>query len=81
MFRNGLEAVVAGGRAVFAKTNLSEGQVKIIADDEDVAGGDFIEMSESLSWNAGIVVEALGFEEDVVLGFEPNGIIFVFLPS
>ena len=38
-------------------------------------------MSEILDRKAGIVVEILRFEEDCVARFEPNGIVFRFLPS
>lgn len=77
----GFEAVVAAGRAVGAKADLAEIEVKIIADRENIAGRNFVEMSESLDGDAGIIIEILRFEEDVVAGLAPDSPKFGLLPS
>lgn len=38
-------------------------------------------MSESLSGDAGIVVEVLRFNKDIIFVFEPQGVKLGFLPS
>lgn len=77
---DGFEAVVAAAGAVEAVANFSEGEVEIVADDEEVARREFVEVEEGADGLAGFVVESLGFDEEAVAVFEPKGIEFRFLP-
>lgn len=77
---DGFETVVAAAGAVEAVADFSEGEVEIVADDEEVARGEFVEVEEGTDGLAGFVVEGLGFDEEAVAVFEPEGIEFWFLP-
>lgn len=77
---DGFEAIVAAAGAVEAVADFPEGEVEIVADDEEVARGEFIEVEEGADSLAGFVVESLGFDEKAVAVFEPEGIEFWFLP-
>lgn len=77
---DGFETVVAAAGTVEAVADFSEGEVEIVADDEEVARGEFVEVEEGTGGLAGFVVEGLGFNEEAVAVFEPEGIEFWFLP-
>lgn len=79
-FGDGFETVVATAATFGAVARGAEGEVEIVADDEDVLEGDFVEIDELLDGAAGIVVESLGLDEDFVAGFEPEGVKLGFLP-
>ena len=66
---DGFEAVVPSAAAAFAEADLAKIEVKIVAEDENVARREFIEAHEIGDGEAGIVVEGLGLEEDFVAGF------------
>lgn len=63
-----------------AVADFSEGEVEIVADDEEIARGEFVEVEEGADGLTGLVVEGLGFDEEAVAVFEPEGIEFWFLP-
>ena len=67
--RDGFEAVVPSAAAAFAEADLAEIEVKIVAEDENVARREFIETHEIGDGETGVVVEGLGLEEDFVAGF------------
>ncbi len=81
VFGDGFETVVAAAAAFGAVAQGAKGQVEIITDDEDVFEGDFVEIGKLDDGAAGIVIEGLGFDEDLVAVFEPEGVVFGFLPG
>lgn len=64
-----------------AVAELAKIEIEIVANDENIGGWDFIEMSEKLGGLAGIIVEILRLEKNCVADFCPNSVIFRFLPS
>ncbi len=78
---DGFETVVAATTAFFAEAELTKVEVKIVAEDEDVFGRDFVEVSEGLDGFAGVVVEILGFDEEIFAVFEPERAHFGLLPG
>lgn len=81
VFGDGFETVVAAGAALGAVTKTIERQVEVVADDEDVLERNSVEIGEFGDSAAGIVVESLGFDEDFVAVFKPEGMEFGFLPG
>lgn len=77
---DGFEAIVAAAGAVEAVADFSEGEVEIVADDEKVARGKLVEVEEGADGLAGFIVEGLGFDEEAVAVFEPEGVELWFLP-
>ena len=59
----------------------AEFEVEVVTDAEDVFGRDFIEVGEGADGGADVVVESLGFNENGVSLFFPDGVkFFVRLP-
>lgn len=81
VFGDGFEAIVAAARTVSSVAEGAEGQLKIVADDEDVVRLDAVESGEVCDGDAGFVIESLGLDEDVIAVFEPNGVEFGLLPG
>lgn len=77
---DGFEAVIAATGAFGAVADLAEIKVKIVADDEEVGEAKFVKMDEFLDGATGIVIEILGFDEDAVAIFSPEGAEFGLLP-
>lgn len=80
-FGDGFETVVAAGAALGAVAEAAERQIKIITNDQDVFEGDFVEIGEFGDGAAGIVIESLGFDKDLIAVFEPEGVEFGLLPG
>lgn len=78
---NGLKAIVAAAGAFGAVADLTEFEVKIITDDEEIAGSEFVKMDEFLDGAPGFVVEILGLDEKIIAGFGPESAKFGFLPA
>lgn len=78
---NGLKAIVAAAGAFGAVADLTEFEVKIITDDEDIAGSELVKMDEFLDGAPGFVVEILGLDEKIIAGFSPESAKFGFLPA
>lgn len=81
IFGDGLEAVVTTAAAFGAVAETVEWEIEIVADDEDVLEGDFVEIGEFGDGAAGVVVKSLGFDEDFVAGFQPEGVELGLLPG
>lgn len=77
---DGFETIIAAAGAFGAVADLAEFEIEIVADDENVVGGEFVKMDEFLDGAAGKIVEILGFEEDAVTVFGPESAKFGFLP-
>ena len=61
--------------------DLPEFEVKVVADYQNVFGGDFVEVGECFNRGADVVVESLRFDIDSVVDFFPDGVkFFVRLP-
>lgn len=77
---DGFEAVIAAAGPVFAVAEGAKSEVKIVANHENVLGGDFVEVGEGLDGLAGFVVEGLGLDENGASLLQPDGAEFGFLP-
>lgn len=77
---DGFETVATAATAFFTEANLTKIEIEVVADDEDVFGRDFVKMREGLDGFAGIVIEVLGFDKDIVAGFEPECAKFRLFP-
>ena len=61
--------------------NGAEFEVKIVTDAQDVFWRDFVEVGEASDCGADVVVESLGFDENGVSLFVPDGVeLFVRFP-
>jgi len=71
VFDNGFEAVAAAGGSGGAVAELAEGESEIVADDEDIFQGYFVEIDDGREGDAGEIVVRAGFNEEsvVVLGY------------
>lgn len=81
IFGDGLEAVVAAATAFGAVAEAAEREIEIVADDEDVFEGDFVEIDEFGDGATRVVVKSLGLDEDFVAGFQPEGVELGLLPG
>lgn len=81
VFRDGFETVIAAATAAFAEAEGAEIKVEIVAEDENIARGEFIKTEEIGDGETGFVVKSLGFEEDFIAGFEPEGAHFGLFPG
>jgi len=81
IFGDGLEAVVAAATAFGAVAETVERKIEVVADDEDVFEGDFVEIGEFGDGATRVVVKSLGFDEDFVAGFQPEGVELGLLPG
>lgn len=79
--RDGFEAVVATATAFGAEAQRAKRQVEIIANNQNIGGGNFIELGELGNSLAGIVIKSLGFNKNRVSLFEPDSVEFGVLPS
>lgn len=75
------EAVIAATGAFSAVADGLERQVEIVADGEDVGGVDFVVVGKIFDGEAGIVVKIIGFEENTVTIFKPDGVHFLIFPG
>lgn len=79
---NGLKTIVAAAGPFGAVADLTEFEVKIITDDENIVGSEFVKMDEFLDGAPGFVVEILGLDEKIIAGFGPESAKFgFFLPA
>ena len=73
---DGFEAVVAAGGASCSFADGAKGEVKIVANCQNILGRDFVKVGKGFYTLANVVVESLGFDVDGVAGFFPDGTKF-----
>ena len=80
MSGDGFEAVIAAAGPVFAVAKGAKSEVKVVANHENVLGGNLVKAGEGWDGLAGVVIEGLGLDEDGASLLQPDGAEFGFLP-
>ena len=82
VFDDGFQAIVAAGGAGGAEANGAEGEGEIVAGDESLFEGDFVEVDDLADGATDFVVETGGFDEEGVAYFGDLSVeFFVGLPG
>ena len=71
------KTVVAAGGAMSALTDFTELEVEIVADDKNILWRDLIKVGKSADGCTDIVIKSLGFNNDGIALFLPDGIKFL----
>lgn len=80
MLEDGFEAVIGASGTVLAVADGAEGELEVVANDEDILGCEFVKPGKSGDGEAGIVVESLRFDENGVTILAPESVKFGLLP-
>ena len=69
---DGFEAIIATGRAFGAVASGAKIEVKIVTNDQNIRGGDFVIIHKGLDGSTGFIVVVLGFHEDKIACTAPD---------